>query len=141
MAKRRARDDVAIQVVRWTAQAEHDLEVARKNYSIEVYDLAIVMCEQAVEKALKGLYLAQTRKPPPRTHSIKFFAAETKLRPKLDDTLLRLEEFYVLLRYPEPDGPLPYAIATEGDAGEIIRLTALGLELIFEEIQRVEKER
>lgn len=57
MAKRKPAKvkDVAVQAARWMDQARHDLESARKNFRIKLYDVAIVLCEQSLEKALKAL--------------------------------------------------------------------------------------
>ncbi len=134
MAKRKAiklkGKEVPIQAARWMDQARHDLENARKNFKIRVYDVAIVSCEQALEKALKALYIAQKHEFAPRTHEITFFADETQMRPLLDATLLKLQDLYFLLRYPEPEGPMPFALATREDAQNIIKLTASALPMI-----------
>lgn len=73
-------------------QAQHDLENARKNFGIKVYDVALVLCEQALEKALKALYIAQKQEFAPRIHQTAFFAAEAQVRPQLDATLLKLQD-------------------------------------------------
>jgi len=44
------------QSLRWLTQAHHDLDAAKKNQVIELYDVALVLCQQALEKALKALY-------------------------------------------------------------------------------------
>ncbi len=108
---------------------------------IKVYDVSLVMCEQALEKALKALYIAQTGKMPPRIHAIEYFANETRLRPQLDEALLRLQELYIQLRYPDVEGPMPYERARPEDARQILRLTKDALKLIQVEIQNVEAER
>lgn len=122
-------------------QARHDLDSARKNFRIKVYDVSIVLCEQALEKALKALYIAQKQELAPRSHDIAFLASETNLRPQLDATLLQLQDLYFLLRYPEPEGPLPFALATREDAQKIIKLTTLALPMIQTECDDAEKER
>ena len=97
------------------------------------------MSEQALEKALKALYIAQTRRPPPRTHSIELLATGTKIRSRLDKALDKLEDFYFQLRYPEPEGPMPYELATREDAEQSIKLTQAALKLIQSEIDHVQK--
>lgn len=54
MAKRKPTKvkDVPVQIARWMDQARHDLESARKNFRLRVYDVAIVMSEQSLAKAL-----------------------------------------------------------------------------------------
>ncbi len=139
MPKSFATKRIATQVERWMKQAEHNLEVARKNFDIKVYDLAIVMCEQALEKALKALYIAQTGKMPPRTHAIEDLAELTHFETRLDKMLLELEDFYIQLRYPSAEGPMPYELATREDAERDTRMTADALELIQDEINHVQQ--
>ena|SRR5581483_6876653 len=97
------------------------------------------MCEQALEKALKALYIAQNGKFAPRTHSLEFLATETKFRSRLNKTFLKLQELYFLLRYPDPEGPLPYKLATSKEAKKMIRLTTTALLLIQGEIDHGKK--
>jgi HEPN domain-containing protein len=59
----------------------------------------------------------------------------------LDKVLLGLEDFYIQLRYPMADGPMPYEIATRDDAERDIKLTAEALQLIQDEINHVTKKR
>ena len=40
----------------WMAQAEHDLEHARKSLKMQDFNWACFACQQAAEKALKALY-------------------------------------------------------------------------------------
>ena len=46
----------------WLRQARHDLQVAEKNLSLQLYDVVLVYCQQAVEKALKSLFIEQSGK-------------------------------------------------------------------------------
>jgi HEPN domain-containing protein len=122
---------------RWLMQARHDLESARKNHAIELYDVAIVLCQQALEKALKALYIAQTGQFPPRVHSLERLADLTQMRPQLEQALLDLEDFYIRLRYPDFTGPMPYELAEPADAAQAVSLTAQALSAIEQEIERL----
>ena len=44
------------EIERLLKQADRDLENARKNLSIEAYEVAAFLAQQAVEKYLKGCY-------------------------------------------------------------------------------------
>lgn len=79
MAKRKplTPNDVPVQVERWMDQARHDLDTARKTFEIQLYDVALVSCEQALEKALKALYIVRTQEMPPQVHSIERLAKAT----------------------------------------------------------------
>lgn len=97
-------------------------------------DVALIMCQQAVEKALKALYIAQTGKFPPRIHSIERLAELTEMRSELEPALLELEDFYTTLRYPDFTGPLPYELVGLGDSEQAISLTANALHAIEQEV-------
>lgn len=42
---------------KWFKQAVHDLEIARKNISIEGYDIAAFLAHQSIEKLLKAIII------------------------------------------------------------------------------------
>ena len=121
---------------RWLDQARHDLESARKNQSIELYDVALVLCQQALEKALKALFISQTGQFPPRIHSLERLADLTQMRPQLEQALLDLEDFYIRLRYPDFSGPMPYELAEPGDAVRAVKLTEQAIAAVEREIEK-----
>jgi HEPN domain-containing protein len=59
-----------LEILRFWEQAQEDLETARYNSAGGKFYAAAFFCQQAVEKALKALYMHQTREPPPSTHSL-----------------------------------------------------------------------
>lgn len=122
------------QAQRWFDQAQHDLEAAQKNQAIGLYDVTLILCQQALEKSLKALYTAQTGQFPPRIHSIERLADLTQMRSQLEQALLDIEDFYIRLRYPDFSGPLPYELAEAKDAEQALSLTANALSAIEEEI-------
>ncbi len=122
------------QIQRWLDQARHDLESARKSQTVALPDVALILCQQAVEKALKALYIAQTGQFPPRIHSIERLADLTQMRPQLEPALLSLEDFYITLRYPDFTGPLPYELVDFQDAERAISLTMNAIDAIEQEI-------
>jgi HEPN domain-containing protein len=56
---------------KWLKQAIHDFESAKKNFEIEIYDVTLILCEQAVEKILKAYYYLKYEKAPPKVHSLE----------------------------------------------------------------------
>ena len=88
---------------RWVRQAEHDLENAKKNLDIEAYDVSLILCQQAVEKMLKALYLKHRSENPPKVHSLVYLAQTSRLElPDLiKEFLENLDEVSVPTRYPE----------------------------------------
>ena len=125
------------QSLRWLTQAYHDLDAAKKNQAIELYDVALVLCQQALEKALKALYIAQTGQFPPRIHSLERLADLTQMRPQLEQALLDLEDFYIRLRYPDFSGPLPYELAEPADVAQAVSLTEQALLTVEQEIEKL----
>jgi len=67
------------------------------------YFYAVFLCQLAIEKALKGLYVALVGEAPPRTHNIVFLAQQVglELPPDLADFLFVLNRASVMTRYPE----------------------------------------
>ena len=54
-----------LEILRFWEQAQEDLETARYNSAGRKFYAAAFFCQQAVEKALKALYMHQTKEPPP----------------------------------------------------------------------------
>ena len=54
----------------WLDIAEYDLETARANYISCRYLYVVFMCQQAVEKLIKGLHVLFTGEEADRTHNI-----------------------------------------------------------------------
>ncbi|HSH35960.1 HEPN domain-containing protein [Schnuerera sp.] len=54
----------------WLDIAEYDLETAIANYKSGRYLYVVFMCQQAIEKMVKGLYILYTDEEPARTHNI-----------------------------------------------------------------------
>jgi len=51
-------------------QASYDLGSARAMFQTGRYIYAVFMCHLAIEKALKGLYIAMRGSGPPKTHDV-----------------------------------------------------------------------
>ena len=89
----------------WLETAEYDLEtaVAMLNNSRWLY--VVFMCQQAIEKLVKGLYVLYVEDDVPRTHNIRFLIGkfETLLFEKVSDEHTELFEdlsaFYINGRY------------------------------------------
>lgn len=54
----------------WLDITEYDLETAIANYKSGRYLYVVFMCQQAIEKMVKGLYILYTDEEPARTHNI-----------------------------------------------------------------------
>ncbi len=98
--------------LKWYQQSLHDLEMAEKNIDIEGYDISAFLCEQAVEKLLKAIFILQGRKMP-RTHYIDELATELNLSDEIIDDVLDLSGDYTFSRYPDVADVVPYRAYNE----------------------------
>ncbi len=93
----------------WEDIAEYDLETANAMLNTGRYFYVIFMCQQAIEKIVKGLFVYYNKEEPPRTHNILsvfekiHFKNFHSVSGKLEDHRDFLEEllaFYISERYP-----------------------------------------
>lgn len=101
---------------RWERQAEHDLENAKKNLEIEAYDVCLILCQQAVEKILKALYIKERQEEPPRIHSLRKLIELTDMPDDALKLVAELDSYYLVLRYPDVGDIVPYENVDEEDA-------------------------
>ncbi len=115
---------------RWFKQAQRDYHNARKNFEIGLYDVCLFLCQQAVEKALKALYVRSRKKPPPRVHSLERIIGLLDLGEKFRDLALDLEDYYFTMRYPDITEHLPFDLCDQADAMDGLKRTKTILSLI-----------
>lgn len=91
----------------WLDIAKYDLDTAGVMYDSGRWIYVVFMCQQAVEKLIKGLYLLFIDDNIPRTHNIRaiFEEFEDKLQDSIpsDKYILfdKLSQYYLNNRYPE----------------------------------------
>lgn len=83
----------------WMEKAEHDLNTARINKQQKVYDAAAFFCQQALEKALKALYIKKSKRLI-KTHDLYFLGKKVNLPRDLIEICKKITTFYVETRYP-----------------------------------------
>ena len=89
----------------WINFAEEDLSTAEWCLQGEKFLWAMTMCQQAIEKIIKALYIKNTDKIPEKTHNLRKLATDTSLitefseetKALLDDLLI----YYFASRYPD----------------------------------------
>ena len=79
------------------------------------------LCQQAVEKALKALYLEKRRESPGSTHSL--ILKKLKLPARLLGNLRKLGPDFVIARYPDAAQGLPSELYDRKTAEERLRLS------------------
>ncbi len=101
------------QIERWIKQAERDLEAARRQLAIEVWEQCALLCEQAVEKYLKALYMQREGQEAPKTHKIADLASSLGAPNGFYALLQQLETDYLATRYPDTTVAAPFEGYTE----------------------------
>jgi HEPN domain-containing protein len=107
----------------WLDQGMDDLKGAQADHRTGRFYSAIFWCHQAVEKALKALFIEEIRDLTPKTHSLILLAEETSL-PKIFHRFLKdLGPKYVETRYPDVIGDLPSHFYDAEMSGETLAKT------------------
>jgi HEPN domain-containing protein len=92
----------------WWEQAKHDLETADFLLEGDRLDAASFYYQQAIEKALKSLHLLSKKEPPGAVHSLTRIARDLDVPNEFLGFLRSLSGEYVLSRYPDVVGDVPY---------------------------------
>lgn len=86
----------------WIEIAEYDLQTAEAMLSSGRYLYVAFMCQQAIEKILKAIYVKNKNELPPRTHNLLYFVDVLGIKIEEAALLLlsNLNQFYLESRYP-----------------------------------------
>lgn len=89
---------------KWKLLAKDDFVVARLSYENRIYLQALFHCQQAIEKALKGLIIFLKNQEPPYTHDLirlyKLIEDTNFYEPKNNVLFGGLNPYYIRARYP-----------------------------------------
>lgn len=87
----------------WVERAEYDLESAKSMLSNGRYLYVAFMCQQAVEKILKGFIQNRTGTLAPYTHNLVLLSEESGLEFSEDqlDFFVVMSGYYINTRYPD----------------------------------------
>jgi HEPN domain-containing protein len=89
------------QAQRWVERADEDLRGAQVALDEALYPLCSFLCQQAVEKFLKAIWIERLGTEPPRTHNLANLADDLGLTlTEWDDFLRALSSQAVISRYP-----------------------------------------
>jgi len=90
-------------VEQWVEKATYDLDTAKAMLRSRRYVYVFFCCQQAVEKAIKAVYVFKKADFPPRLHSLVPLAelTEIELTAERERLFTRLSEYYIRTRYPE----------------------------------------
>ena len=110
----------------WRDIAQYDLKTAQAMYKTGRWLYVVFMCEQAIEKLCKGLYLLFINDNIPQIHDINSLVTKfaDKLPEPIDDEkrllFARLSAFYLKNRYPEYKERLSMSLDKK-EAGNILK--------------------
>ena len=91
----------------WWKQSKADLSAASVNITTHQYYVAVFLCHQAAEKALKALYIEKKRKLPPATHGLQKLGRLLSIPRHLFSALNELNPDYIITRYPDAANGIP----------------------------------
>ncbi len=125
------------EATKWWKQALEDLDTAKYNASGNKYYAAAFFCHQAVEKALKALYLAREKELPGRTHSLIALARKLEVPQRYHRFLKELTAEYVVSRYPNATDEIPAALYGPEILEDYIRRSEEVLRWVEEELRKI----
>ncbi|MDI6782404.1 MAG: HEPN domain-containing protein [bacterium] len=103
---------------------------------MEAYDVCLILCQQAVEKMLKALYIKKTGdESSPRIHSLRKLVEETNMSDKALTLVGEIDSYYLALRYPDVTDKMPYEYCDQADAKRGIKRAEEVIGLVKIEIQ------
>lgn len=116
---------------RWFDAAQDDRDVARILAGQGMHAAACFHAQQALEKAFKGLLVANGRIP--KTHSIEELSAMVPIEGGWGEReVIKRDRFYIAARYPDalPSGSTARKHFTQKDAEEAIAIAQGGMDIL-----------
>jgi HEPN domain-containing protein len=108
------------EVEQWIQQARDDFDGAEFNFNGGKYYMAAFWAQQAVEKALKALFLLERKGEVPQSHSLIYLATNTSCPEKFYSFLKELTPKFVDTRYPDASVDLPSRIYDKENTKRIL---------------------
>lgn len=120
------------EILKWFKQAKEDFDTANVNFNNKKYYAAVQFCQQALEKALKALWLKEKKKEFPYIHDLTFFMKRLNLPENFENICKDLSSAYAETRY--PTDVIPSEKFSKADADEFLEKTKEVLEWIQKKI-------
>lgn len=108
------------EIQNWLDQSDDDFDGADFNFKGEKYYIAAFLCQQAVEKALKALFLYEKKGEVPQSHSLIYLATNTSVPAKFYSFLKELTPKFIDTRYPDASVDLPSKIYDKENTKRIL---------------------
>ncbi len=109
------------EITQWWNQAEADFDGARFNFDGGKYYIAAFWCQQAVEKALKALFLLEKKGEVPQSHSLIYLATNTSIPERFFSFLKELTPKFIDTRYPDASVDLPVNIYDQENTRRLLQ--------------------
>jgi HEPN domain-containing protein len=86
----------------WFEKSKDDLKSAKAMLEARRYTWCAFICQQAIEKYLKGAYVEKFNQIPPYIHRIERLCREVgvEIPEKFFDWIVRIDKYYIATRYP-----------------------------------------
>jgi len=120
----------------WLEQGSKDLEVAKKNHTGKDYYVSVFLCQQAVEKSLKALFIDTKKLSPGTTHSLVYLGKETNVPKKHFSLLQDLAPEFVATQYPDIADEAPYLLYSKEKSENYLERATELLSWIHKQIQK-----
>jgi len=94
--------DIKEKVTFWVENAEYDLQTAEAMHNSGRYAYTAFMCQQTLEKIIKGIYLQNHKTESPRSHNLSYLIGllDLDIPDNFIPLLAELSTFYLEGRYP-----------------------------------------
>ena len=110
----------------WIALSEYDLKTAEAMLTARRYVYVAFMCQQAIEKILKAVYVQEQKKTPPYTHNlsrlVELLSLSDRISSAQKEFLEKLNYYYLESRYSEDLAELSQVL-TEQDSVLLLKET------------------
>lgn len=126
------------QTSEWFKQADYDFDTAEAMLKTRRYIYAVFMCHLAMEKALKGIYVATVKEHPPKIHDLVNLVTKCKLNPspELKEFIGQVNQMSIVTRYPESLAEMQKVFSFKMTSG-IIKQTGEILKWLREELDKL----
>lgn len=120
----------------WLKQAEYDLSTAEAMFKTGRYLYVAFMCQQAIEKLIKGIIQEKTDTTPPYTHRLVTLLEVAGLSndPEKLDFLDLLTRYYINTRYPEQKQKLAKSL-NKKSAQDVLKKTKESFQWLKKELK------
>ena len=124
------------EIKNWSDQSNDDFDSAKFNFNGKKFYVAAFLCQQAVEKALKALFLYEKKGEVPQSHSLIYLATNTSIPKNFYSFLKELTPKFIDTRYPDASIDLPSRIYDEENTKRLLDKSEDVLEWIKNQLKK-----